>query len=68
MFNKKFQITNINCSACVTLSEGSLTEIPGVKKVTIDSKTGDTVLEADREISEPEIIVALESVDKEVKF
>lgn len=64
MFTKKFHITNITCEACVKLSTGVLRELPGVSGVSVEKETGETSVEADREISSEEIIKALNEVDK----
>lgn len=64
MFKKEFRITNITCEACVKLSTNVLRDLPGVSAVTVDKETGNTTVEADREISREEIIQALEDVDK----
>lgn len=65
MFNYKFKIVNLNCEACVKLSLSALSEIPGVKKTSVDLKSGLAEIEAERKVSWEEIKSFLRSVDKE---
>lgn len=64
MFQTKFRITNLNCEACVKVSKMELGDVPGVKDVSIDLKTGIVNLEAEREIAWSEIESVLKSVEK----
>lgn len=64
MFTKDFHITNIECHSCVGLSTGVLKDLPGVKDVTIDEKTGAVHLTAEQEIAWENIAKSLAEVGK----
>lgn len=58
-----FKITNIDCEACIKLSNSTLKNLPGVKNVQIE-KDGIGFIESDRDIAWGEIELALAEVDK----
>lgn len=62
-----FKITDLTCDACIKLSSLSLKKIPGVKNVEVKSN-GSASIEADKEITNEEIIAALAKVDKTAVF
>jgi len=64
---KNFMITNITCDACIKLSSMALKKIPGVTSVEIE-KSGNTLIESDREITEKEIQSALSEAEKTAVF
>lgn len=64
MVTKQFRITNIECHSCVGLSTDVLKDLPGVKDVQIDEKTGMVQLTAERAIPWADIHKALEDVGK----
>ena len=64
MANQKFRITNLDCAACIKLSTMALKKISGVGNVTIDLDSGTTEITSDHEVSWPEIVGALKTVDK----
>ncbi len=64
---KNFMITNITCDACIKLSSMALKKIPGVTSVEIE-KSGKTLIESEREITEKEIQSALMEAEKTVVF
>lgn len=64
MTSQKFKITNLTCEACVKLSNFALDEIPGVTNSSVDLKTGDASIDADRDVPFDEIVAALRTVDK----
>ncbi len=64
MFHKEFRITNLTCEACVKLSLMALKGIPGVASATVDLKTGQAAISAEREIPEGEIKKSLQEVEK----
>jgi len=57
MFSKNFQIKEITCHACVSLSNSVLQELAGVSQADIDPKTGHVSLTSEREISNEQIVV-----------
>jgi len=59
-----FKITNLNCEACVKLSNMALKKISGVQKIEIDLASGNVELESDRELNWEEIKNNLAEVDK----
>lgn len=59
----KFQITNIDCEACVKLSKSALQNLSGVSKVEID-QTGLGMVEGDEKISWDTVVAALAEVNK----
>lgn len=64
MVTKQFRITNIECHSCVGLSTDVLKDLPGVKDVQIDEKTGVAQLTAEHAIPWADIHKALEDVGK----
>lgn len=64
MNNISFIITNLECSACVRLSEGALKKISGAYSATIDLKSGKAELVSERKIAWNEIASALEAIGK----
>ncbi len=58
-----FKITNIDCEACVKLSNSALKNLSGVTNVQIE-KSGIGSVESDRDIAWEEIESALAQVDK----
>lgn len=68
MFTKNFQIKEITCHACISLSQSVLGELEGVSNVEIDPKIGKVSLVSDREISNEQIMKAMRQIDKEVIF
>lgn len=61
MSTTKFVLSNLNCGACVKVSQMKIKKIPGVKNVDLQQHGGeaDGVLEADREITIEEIQLSL---------
>lgn len=64
----KFKITDLNCEACVKLSEEALRSIPGVSRVEVDLKSGLAEVAATREIDWEEIAGSLMAIDKKAKI
>lgn len=61
MATTKFLLSNITCGSCVKVSQMKISDIPGVKMVTIKQNgvEADGELEADRAVSLEEISLAL---------
>lgn len=68
MFEYKFKITNLDCPACVTLSQEALKDIPGVIDARVDLSNGEVELTAKEEVKKEAIIGALSAIDKNVQF
>lgn len=68
MISTKFLLTNLNCEACVKVSQMKISKIPGITKVEIQGRgnKADGVLEADRDVTVIEIQQALEGTDYKV--
>ena len=64
MFIKDFHITNLECHSCIALSTDVLKDLPGVKDVTIDEKTGAVHLMAEQKIAWDDIAKSLADVGK----
>ncbi|HCC22894.1 TPA: hypothetical protein DF272_01810 [Candidatus Falkowbacteria bacterium] len=58
-----FQITDLTCDACISLSQAALKNLPGVQQVNIEPN-GLTVVEADRPIDFEDIKNELARVGK----
>lgn len=68
MFHKEFLITNLTCEACIKLSTMALKDIPGVMSVSVDLKTGKTMIMSERELTNKEISESLREVGKTTDF
>lgn len=68
MHTTKFMLSKINCEACIKVSEGIISDIPGVTKVHLkqNGREADGELEADREVSLEEIGKALSETHYQV--
>jgi len=64
MHTIKFRITNIDCEACIKLSNSVLKDLDGVTNIEIDPKNGEGKVESKKEITFQEIKNALAGVDK----
>lgn len=60
----KFKITNLDCEACIKLSEMALKGIDGVTNASVDLKSGIVEIESAKEISWDKIVEALKTVNK----
>jgi len=60
----KFKITNLDCKACIKLSEMALKGIDGVTSAKVDLKSGIAEVESTKEISWDKIVEALKTVNK----
>lgn len=68
MFKNRFKITNLDCTACVSLSKHALKDIPGVMNVEVDFASGIAEIKSDRKISWNEIAKSLAGVEKNASF
>ena len=59
MFSNSFKLSGLTCPACKKVSEKRLSLIPGAVRVEVNLDSGETAIEADRQISSGEIKLAL---------
>lgn len=63
----KFQISGFHCESCIKLTKAMLSDIPGVKEVTIQGLDGETRIESDEPVTVGELQEALKDTGYIVK-
>ncbi len=64
MIKINFKITNLDCEACIKLSNIALKSLAGVKTVSVDLKTGLAEVESDQELKWEDVKNSLAEVGK----
>ena len=55
----RFHVTGMHCRSCRRLIESVCLDLPGVKSVSLDEKTGDGFLEHDGSLSSSQLVQAI---------
>lgn len=64
----KFEITNLDCGACVKLSVAALQDIPGVKKASVNLSDGLSYIESEEPVEWQSVSDALKKIGKNAKL
>lgn len=62
-----FQLAGLHCESCQKITEKRIKKISGVREAAADVQTGELIITGDRQISNQEVVTALEGTGYQVR-